>query len=209
MKIGLVNQKGGVGKSTLSINIGYSLAKDGARVLLVDGDPQASAMDWLAYRSRERLFSIIRFAHPKIYKEIAKLAPNYDHVIIDSPPRVTDLVRGAMIACDLVLIPVQPSPLDVWAAHEIVQLIEEVKSKVNPDLKAAFVINRKITNTAIGRDVVQALMDYPIPVLNTKITQRVIYAEAMAQGLSVHEASPGCAAESEIKNLVDEILKFK
>lgn len=209
MRIGILNQKGGVGKTTLSINIGYSLAKNNTRVLLVDVDPQGSALDWSAVRSKERAFSIIGFPRSTVYKEVDKLASSYDHIVIDSPPRVTDLARGAILASDLILIPIQPSPLDVWAAHEIVQLINEAKSTLKPNLKAAFVINRKIKNTAIGRDVVQALSDYPIPVLHTKITQRVIYAEAMAQGLSVHEAMPGYPAELEIENLVDEIMAIK
>ena len=90
--------------------------------------------------------------------------------------RVYDVARSAIMASDLVLVPVQPSPYDVWAAKEIIDLMTEA-SVYKPTLQKAFVINRKIVNTAIGRDVAQALSDYPIPVLKAAICQRVPFVE--------------------------------
>ena len=84
---------------------------------------------------------------------------NYDVVIIDGAPRVNDLGRSAILASDLVLIPVQPSPYDVWAAADTVQLIREAQ-QMKESLKAAFVVNRRIARTAIGRDAAAALAQF-------------------------------------------------
>lgn len=207
MIIGLLNQKGGVGKTTLSVGLAASFARTGARVLLIDADPQGSALDWAAAREGEPLFSVVGFPRPTIHREIAQLGQGYDYIIIDGPPRVTDLARSAIMAADLVLIPVQPSPYDIWAADEVVKLIEEARV-YKEKLKAAFVVNRKIANTAIGRDVGEALAEYPVPALVASITQRVIFAEAAAHGLAVHEIDNDGPAAAEIEAVTAELMEF-
>ncbi|MGI2325926.1 MULTISPECIES: ParA family partition ATPase [Methylococcus] len=206
MIIGVLNQKGGVGKTTLSVNIAAALALSGKRTLLIDADPQGSALDWQASRRGDTLFPVVGMAKPTLHKDVPELASGYDHVIIDGPPRVNELARSAIMACDLVLIPVQPSPYDVWAANEIVKLIQEVKI-YNDHLEGKFIVNRKIVNTAIGRDVAEALKDHPFPVAETNVNQRVVYAESAASGLSVLEFDHKGAAAREIKALVRELVE--
>lgn len=211
MIISLLNQKGGVGKTTLSINIAASLARAGNRVLLIDADPQESALDWAMARAKKNLFSVIGLARPTIVHEIEELSKRYNYVVIDGPPRVTDLARACILSSDLVLVPILPSPLDVWGAKEMVGLIEEaITFKLKPDLKAAFVINRKIMQTVIGREIGHALEQYSIPVLKNVVSQRVIFAESVAQGLSVHEvcSSSPVPAVSEIEEVVCELLEL-
>ena len=110
MIFGVLNQKGGVGKTTLSVNLAACLARTGARVLLIDADPQGSALDWAAARHAAPLFSVVGFPRPTIHKEIAQIGHGYDHIIIDGPPRVTDLARSAIMASDIVVIPVLDFP---------------------------------------------------------------------------------------------------
>ncbi|WP_375666343.1 ParA family partition ATPase [Bartonella sp. TT121SHDZB] len=207
MIIGLLNQKGGVGKTTLSVNLAASFARTGARVLLIDVDPQGSALDWAAVREDAPLFSVIGLPRATVHKEITQIGHGYDHIIIDGPPRVTDLARSALMASDLVLIPVLPSPYDIWAADGIVKLIDEARV-YKENLKSAFVINRKIINTAIGRDVNEALGIYPVHVLSSSVAQRVIFAEAAAQGKAVYEVDKQGPAAAEIEAVAAEIKEL-
>ena len=142
-----------------------------------------------------------------LHKELPALAKNYDAVLIDGPPRVNEIARAAIMASDIVLIPVQPSPYDVWAAKEIVDLLQEA-STFKENIKSAFVINRKIVNTAIGRDVGEALAGYNLPVLDTAIGQRVAFAESAAQGLTVLDTEPNGIAAKEIESLIRDILEM-
>jgi chromosome partitioning protein len=205
MIIGILNQKGGVGKTTLAVNLAAGLARSGARVLLIDADPQGSALDWSAARQAAPLFAVVGLPRPTVHKEIAIIGHGFDHIVIDGPPRVTDLARSAIMASDLVVIPVQPSPYDIWAAEEVVKLIDEARV-YKETLKSCFVVNRKIANTAIGRDVGEALAAYPLPVLRASVTQRVVFAEAAAQGKSIFEIDQDGMAALEVQAVMTEIM---
>ncbi|KAA2233981.1 ParA family partition ATPase [Salinarimonas soli] len=204
MIVGVLNQKGGVGKTTIAVNLAAHWARAGRRVLLVDADPQGSSLAWSSARERDPLFPVVGMAKPSLHRDLPALARNYDLVVIDGAPRVNELARSAILASDIVLIPVQPSPYDVWAAADIVQLVGEAQG-FKPGLRAAFVINRKIAKTAIGRDVSAILDSFPLPVLDAALRQRVIYAESAAQGLSVPEVQPRGEAAREIAALAKGI----
>lgn len=206
MIIGILNQKGGVGKTTLAVNLAAALQRQGGRVLLIDADPQGSALDWAAAREEPPLFAVVGLPRATVHKEIAVIGEGYDHIVIDGPPRVTDLARSAIMASDLVLIPVQPSPYDIWAADEVVKLIAEARV-YKETIKSVFVVNRKIANTAIGRDVGEALAAYPVPVLKAFVTQRVVFAEAVAQGKSIFEIDQEGLAAKEVQAVLDELMK--
>lgn len=145
-------------------------------------------------------------ARDSLHRDLPPIVADYDHAVLDTPPRVSALARSAILASDLVIIPVQPSSYDVWAAGETVDLVKEAM-QFKPDIKATFVINRRIGNTAIGRDIESALEGYPFPVMKQAIAQRVAFAESSA-GYTVMEMSPKSAASSEIKAWTKEILQF-
>ncbi len=122
MIVALLNQKGGVGKTTIALHLAGEWAKRGQRVTVIDADPQGSALDWSQQRAREslpRLFGVVGLARDTLHREAPEIARDVDHVIIDGPPRVAGLMRSALLAADLVLIPVQPSPFDGWASAEM------------------------------------------------------------------------------------------
>jgi chromosome partitioning protein len=200
-----LNQKGGAGKTTTSVGIASALTEASYVGLLLDGDPQGSALSWAAVRTRDPLFSVVGMPHANIHRDLPRLAEDYDFVVIDGPPRVDAIAKSAIMAADIVLIPVQPSPYDIWAAEDIVNMVKEAQI-YKPTLKCAFVINRKISGTNLGRDVTKALAKYGIPVLPTAIYQRVIHAEAAINGLTLNEADPSNPAAAEMRSVTAETL---
>lgn len=209
MIIGLINQKGGVGKTTLSLNVAHALSKktDSSNVLVVDVDPQQSSLAWSEVRESPPPFHVIGFAKKSIHRDLPSIAERYDYVVVDSPPRVAELARACIMVSDIIIVPCTPSPYDVWASSETLHLMEEA-SIYKKSLKGAFVMNRVIANTTIGREVVDALNEMALPVLNSKISQRVIFAESASRGLTVFDVEPEGKAVKEIINLVDEIVKL-
>jgi len=203
--ITLQNQKGGVGKTTLSLHLAHYFTTSGARVLVVDADPQGSARDWLQARDTPAPFTLVGLDRPTVHRDIENLLRDYDVVVIDAPPRVTDIARSAILAADLVIIPVQPSPLDVWAAQDTVRLVNDA-IVYKEALRSVFAINREIVNTAIGRDVSSALGETQVPVLSSHIAQRVAFAESLANGQTVFETKTDAKAVAEIRALGAEIL---
>ncbi|MBS7663592.1 AAA family ATPase [Pseudomonas lalucatii] len=208
MILALLNQKGGVGKTTLATHIAGELALRGHTVVLLDADPQGSALDWTQRRSQQglpRLFGTVGLARETLHQEAPELAHRADHLIIDGPPRIAALARSALLATDRVLVPVQPSPYDLWASAEMVNLIREAQL-FRPTLRAAFAINRRVSTTVIGREARGALADQPLPALQAEVRQRIVFAESVAAGRLARELAPDSAAAREVTSLVDELL---
>ena len=202
--IAVLNQKGGSGKTTRATHLARALQIEGADVLLVDSDPQGSARDWAAVREDQPL-TVVGIDRPTIDRDVKKVARKVDFVVIDGAPQAADLAVSAIKAADFVLIPVQPSPYDIWATSDLVELVKQRIEVTDGRLRAAFVVSRAIKGTRIGVEITEALAGYGLPILESRITQRVSYPGTAAAGITVLEAEPTGDAATEVFNLAREI----
>lgn len=202
--IAVLNQKGGSGKTTIATHLARALQLDGSDVLLVDSDPQGSARDWAAVREDNPL-TVVGLDRPTIDRDVKKIASKVDFVVIDGAPQAADLAISAIKAADFVLIPVQPSPYDIWATSDLVDLVKQRIEITDGYLQAAFIVSRAIKGTRIGAEVNEALEGYELPILNARVTQRVLYPSTAAVGSTVLDHEPTGEAAKEIQALLIEI----
>ena len=201
--IAVLNQKGGSGKTTIATHLARALQLAGADVLLVDSDPQGRARDWAAVREDQPL-TVVGIDRPTIDRDLKQVARK-DFVVIDGAPQAADLAVSAIKAADFVLIPVQPSPYDIWATADLVELVKQRIEVTDGRLQAAFVVSRAIKGTRIGGEVTEALAGYGLPILASRITQRVSYPGTAAAGTTVMESEPDSDAAAEVHALATEI----
>ena len=201
--IAVLNQKGGSGKTTIATHLARALQIEGADVLLVDSDPQGSARDWAAVREDQPL-TVVGIDRPTIERDIKNIARK-DFVVIDGAPQAADLAVSAIKAASFVLIPVQPSPYDIWATADLVELVKQRIEVTDGKLQAAFVVSRAIKGTRIGSEVADALAGYDLPILESRITQRVSYPGTAAAGTTVMDTEPAGDAAAEVRALAAEL----
>lgn len=201
--VAILNQKGGAGKTTLATNLAHSLRLKGSEVLLVDADPQGSARDW-SEASEGGICPVVALDRETLARDLPAITNSYDWVVIDGPPQIARISAAAVTTADVVLIPVQPSPYDIWSCADLVDIVEARRSIMNGVPLAAFVITRAITNTKLSGEVSAALKGYGLPVLKARTTQRVAYPTSAATGSTVFDDPAGPAAH-EINGIREEI----
>jgi chromosome partitioning protein len=203
MIISFVNQKGGVGKTTAAINIAASLKRKNYKILFIDADPQGSATQWHAVENNNA-FEILHHPEPVHRSDIEELSEDYDHLVIDAPPAISDISISILAVSELPIIPLSPSSLDIWSCWGTMEMIEAVQPE-NPNMDVKLLINRKIPGTRVGREARASLEVFDIDVLDTILCQRVAYIDAMTSGVSVMQYAPKSKAADEIEHLCDEI----
>jgi len=202
--ISVLNPKGGSGKTTISTNLARSLHERGHSVLLVDSDPQGSARDWHA-ANEDNPIELVALDRPNNVKTLTSMAANYDYVVIDGAAKLEDMIAACIKVSNLVLIPVQPSPYDIWAASDLVEFIKARQEVTNGIPLASFVISRMVEGTRLGSDIRKALDEYALPVCDTTITQRQVYPQSASEGLTVYDAD-NAKAKAETTALTDELI---
>ena len=210
--IAVVNQKGGAGKSTITMHLAGSLGRKEYKVLVVDADSQGTATRWAASASDDVPFPAavngLSAAEDKVHREVAKFVDDYHFIVIDCPPAVESIIpQSALLIADLALVPVIPSPPDLWAAVGIRRLIESTRMS-NPDLKAQLVINDLEPNTTVAQKVRDILPEFGIALMKSVVHHRTAYRQAAAYGTTVHTLKRAKAAAAEIECLTTEIINL-
>jgi chromosome partitioning protein len=204
MVIAVTNLKGGVGKTTIALNLGVTLAHRDYKVCVVDTDTeQRSAVKWSGQRD-ESLRSVPVFAvGEKLNKEVEALNKDYDFVIIDGTPQLSERANRTILASDVILIPISTSGFDFWSFEHFVERYNQAKTF--KETVQAFVLLNKFSETKnISKEIREALSEFEIPVLKTTMGERVAYQETTIQGLGVVEYKDK-KAKDEINKLTDEI----
>jgi chromosome partitioning protein len=207
--ISIGNQKGGVGKSTVTMQLAGSLARRGKKVLVVDADEQATATRW-ASMSEDTPFPAtvvgLAAAGAKLHRELQKFVDQYDFILVDCPPSVSAATpQSAFLVSDLVLIPTRPSLADIWAVQETIKLVERAKA-INEGIQTAILLNARQPNTQLGRDAEEILAAFDAHLLTTTLHMRQAYAQSIVLGSTVHSVPGGKAATAEVEALTDEVL---
>ena len=208
--IAVTHPKGGVGKTTTTMVLSGELAERGYRVLVADCDAQASASAWANAAPEGRPFpaAVVNLSAyaGKVHREIQKQMGNYDFIVVDCPPGLESLSpQSVLLVADLVIVPMPPSPADLWACLGAKRLIER-GTDLNPSLIAVILPNR-VVRTSLSNAIMKELSEFGIPLMSSRLTNRTAYQEVVVSGVSVSALGRDAkAATNEVKALADEVL---
>jgi chromosome partitioning protein len=203
--ITIAQQKGGAGKTTLAAHLALAWAST-RRVAVVDIDPQGSLAAWFRLRQEQADilgpgFEVAAITGWRVSAEVERQARSHEIVLIDSAPHAETEARLAVRASSLVLVPVQPSPMDVWATRATLELARQER------VPALIVMNRVPSRANLTQAMAVKLAELGAPVARTQIGNRVALASALAEGQGILEADPQSRAAAEITALAAEVLE--
>lgn len=202
----VINQKGGAGKTTLAMNLAAGLARRGDTIVM-DLDPQGSSSQWASMGQQPFPATVEKINGTWDARTLHQNYQAYRHMVLDCPPSLESHASlQALRACDVALIPVLPSPIDLWASLKLPQEIEEAR-KVNPNIKAYLVLNQLEPNSALSAAMHDALVEFGIPVLDAVMRRRAVYRSAALEGASVFQmGGHGIQAVEEIEAIIREVI---
>jgi chromosome partitioning protein len=201
--ITVAQQKGGAGKTTLAAHLAVALMQKGKRVAVIDIDPQGSLSMWHKLRTERFGEGYTGINHSttsgwRVGSEISFLKNDYDFIIIDSPPHTETEAKSAIRAADLVLIPVQPSPTDLWATQAVIDIAEREHKLIG------VLLNRVPPNSKLAKEITNNLSH----LMSNSLGNRVSFVSCLLDGKGVTESDPNSIAAKEIKAITEEILSF-
>jgi chromosome partitioning protein len=208
--VAVVSQKGGAGKTTVAMQLGGGLHAIGASVLLVDLDPQESALRWAESASlleSDLHFDVRKMSGLELIKHVAELQQEADYVLLDTPPSIYHpSTLAALAVSHLALIPAVPSPTDLWSTLAVERLILN-RMEHSHRLHGCILPNR-VQNTALATDVLELLHEFTLPILDAMLCQRNAYAQSAVIGASVFQlGSAADAAQEEVRKMTAAVLK--
>lgn len=204
MKImAIMNEKGGSGKTTVALNLATALHRAGRRVVLVDADPQGTARDWRAASPDDAdLPDVVALDRPQMLASLKNLAA--DVVVIDTPAKAEAMAAAVVRIAHAVLVVIQPSAADIWAAAATVKLIQ-AKRDVGGTVQAGFLVNRASGVSKLSKEVMAGdWNEYGVDQLNSVIRNRVSFAQALTDGVSIYDTRDK-AGQAEIDAIVQEV----
>ncbi len=205
--ITIAQHKGGAGKTTLTSQLAAGLSNSGHKVITLDVDPQGSLTQWQATRNetlgRKNKIAHLQLQGWKVMRELPRLIQEFDYVLIDTPPHAESETSIAIRQADLVLLPIQPSPLDIWASGPTLKLVMEEKRPI------LIVLNRVPPRAKMNNVIIERLNNMNINVSHQTLGNRVAYSGSIMEGLGVVESDPRGTAADEIRKLIAEIGRHK
>lgn len=203
--VSVLNRKGGVGKSTIACQLARGLQLRNLDVLVVDTDSQGTASDWAETGDSTPL--VVKIDRATLDNDIPRAGSEYDIVVVDGAAKASRMNSSAVKASDLVLIPIQPSAVDIWPAREMVDIIKARQEAVGQP-EARFLVSRAVVGTNLAASISDALSGLEVPLCEARIHQRIAYAEAMGLGTGVMDLNSANKATREIDDLTNEVVNL-